>query len=129
MPAWLSCGQVARQRLRSTGVRFIPAGPQGTTRAHPPGLTRREHEVPDLICAGCTNAEIAARLVIAVKAVDHHVSAVLAKPGARRLGPSSPRRPSGWAWSTSPDAQTNETPSRRSLREGVFPNVKAPARG
>jgi DNA-binding CsgD family transcriptional regulator len=44
-------------------------------------LTRREGEVLDLICAGHTNAEIAARLVISVKTVDHHVSAVLAKLG------------------------------------------------
>lgn len=55
------------------------AGPRSATRAHPLGLTRREREVLDLICDGHTNAQIAARLFISAKTVDHHVSAVLAK--------------------------------------------------
>jgi len=75
-----------RQRLRALGVRSIPVGPRSATRAHPVGLTRREHEVLDLVVAGRTNAEIAARLVIARKTVDHHVSAVLAKLGAADRG-------------------------------------------
>jgi DNA-binding NarL/FixJ family response regulator len=73
--------RVARQLMRERGIRSVPTGPQRATRADPHGLTRREQEVLHLICAGNTNAEIAANLVLSVKTVDHHVSAVLAKLG------------------------------------------------
>ncbi|HEX5298919.1 MAG TPA: helix-turn-helix transcriptional regulator, partial [Streptosporangiaceae bacterium] len=73
--------RIIRQRLRMLGVRSIPAGPHTATRQRPFGLTRREGEVLDLICAEHTNAEIAAKLFISAKTVDHHVSAILAKLG------------------------------------------------
>ena len=73
--------RIIRQRLRAVGARSIPAGPHTATRKRPFGLTRRECEVLDLICAEQTNAEIAAKLFISAKTVDHHVSAVLAKLG------------------------------------------------
>jgi DNA-binding CsgD family transcriptional regulator/tetratricopeptide (TPR) repeat protein len=71
--------RLTRRKMRRLAIRSIPAGPRMATREHPLGLTRREHEVLDLISAGHTNAEIARKLFISVKTVDHHVSAVLAK--------------------------------------------------
>jgi predicted ATPase/DNA-binding CsgD family transcriptional regulator len=44
-------------------------------------LTRREHEITQLIAAGLTNRQIAARLVIAQRTVDTHVGHILAKLG------------------------------------------------
>jgi DNA-binding CsgD family transcriptional regulator/tetratricopeptide (TPR) repeat protein len=70
--------RVAAQ-LRALGVR----PPRRATLAHPSGLTERESEVLALIRQGHGNAEIAARLSISAKTVDHHVSAILGKLGAR----------------------------------------------
>jgi DNA-binding NarL/FixJ family response regulator len=85
-----------RQRMRDLGHRAVPNGVRASTRHHPLGLTRREDEVLLLLCEGLTNDEIAGRLVVSTRTVDHHVSAVLAKLGvgsrgaaaaqARRLG-------------------------------------------
>ena len=57
------------------------AGPQTSTRSDPAGLTARQREILALEADGLTDAEIAARLVLSVRTVDHHVFAVLTKLG------------------------------------------------
>ena len=59
----------------------MPRGPQSATRSNPAGLTARQVEILGLLAEGRTNAEIAERLVVSVRTVDHHVSAVLQKLG------------------------------------------------
>ena len=71
----------AARRLRELGVRSIPRGPRAST--GPDGLTAREQEVLALVRSGDTDAEIAARLHLSTRTVEHHVSAVLRKTGAR----------------------------------------------
>jgi DNA-binding CsgD family transcriptional regulator len=70
-----------RERLRQLGVTRVPRGPIADTRANPAGLTTRQLEVLALVAEGLTNAEIAARLVVSIRTVDHHVAAVLARLG------------------------------------------------
>jgi DNA-binding CsgD family transcriptional regulator/tetratricopeptide (TPR) repeat protein len=72
----------ARERLRAMGAP-VPRGPRAETRANPAGLTPRQLAVLGLLREGMTNAEIAERLVLSVRTVDHHVAAVLDKLGVR----------------------------------------------
>jgi DNA-binding CsgD family transcriptional regulator/tetratricopeptide (TPR) repeat protein len=66
-----------RERRRSGQV--VPRGPRPQTRANPAGLTARELEVVGLLAEGLTNAQLADRLFLSEKTVDHHVSSVLRK--------------------------------------------------
>ncbi len=70
---------VARAHLRSRGVTAVPRGPTRGTRRNPAGLTNRQVDVLALLAQDLTNAEIADRLVVSVRTVDHHVSAILEK--------------------------------------------------
>jgi len=67
--------------LRAEGIVSVPARRRATTRAHPAGLTARQHEVLRHLSDGSTNAELASLLYISEKTVDHHVSAILTKLG------------------------------------------------
>ncbi|GAA4192816.1 response regulator [Microbispora amethystogenes] len=59
---------------------FLAPRPQsGAAAAAFPGLTAREHEVLDLVAAGLSNGDIAARLFLSQKTVRNHVHAVLGK--------------------------------------------------
>ena len=69
-----------RARLRELGA-SVPRGPRAATRANPAGLTARQLAVLELLREGLTNAEIAERLVLSVRTVDHHVAAILSKLG------------------------------------------------
>jgi DNA-binding CsgD family transcriptional regulator len=75
--------ETLRQQMRAAGVGVIPRGPRPATRENPFGLTTRQLDILTLLAQNLTNAEIAGRLYLSPKTVDHHVSAVLAKLGVR----------------------------------------------
>jgi len=67
--------------LREWGVRSVRRGPNAVG-----SLTMREHEILVLLGEGLSNREIAARLFITPKTVEHHVGHVLTKLDLKRRG-------------------------------------------
>jgi DNA-binding CsgD family transcriptional regulator len=85
---WLGARPLATmvsRRLRELGA-SVPRGPRPSTRENPAGLTSRESEILELLAEGLRNAEIADRLVLSRRTVDHHVSAILRKLDVRTRG-------------------------------------------
>ena len=78
----LGAGPAARmvaRRLRERGARDVPRGPRRSTAANTGRLTSRQLDVLALVAEGHRNAEIAERLFLSRRTVDHHVSAILRK--------------------------------------------------
>jgi DNA-binding NarL/FixJ family response regulator len=65
--------------MRASGIKRIPRGAIKSTQSNPALLTRRELDVLQLLKEGLQNKEIATKLFISAKTVDHHISAIFFK--------------------------------------------------
>ena len=72
-----------RLELRNRGMATVPSRRRSSTPGNAAGLTVREIELLRLLESGLTNAELAERLYISPKTVDHHVSAIISKLNVR----------------------------------------------
>lgn len=70
---------IVRRDLHRLGVSTVPRAPRRSTRTNPAGLTDRQLQILRLLADGHMNTDIADSLVLSVRTVENHVSAVLAK--------------------------------------------------
>ena len=77
---WVTAEYAMLPRATNTrNLRDGRRGPRVSTRDNAAGLTHRELEVLSLVADGMRNGQIADRLVVSRKTVDHHVSSILGK--------------------------------------------------
>ncbi|MDF3042825.1 MAG: LuxR family transcriptional regulator, partial [Thermomicrobiales bacterium] len=99
---WQETGAPEPPPLLTDPAQTVPGRTLDGPQADPtPDLTRREREVLGLLCQRLTDAEIAGRLFLSPRTVEHHVSSLLGKLGvanrrdaaalAARLALVSPR--------------------------------------
>jgi DNA-binding CsgD family transcriptional regulator len=72
---------IVSRKLRDLGAQGVPRGPRTASRANPAGLSMRELEVLELVASGLRNGQIAGRLFLSAKTVDHHIGSILRKLG------------------------------------------------
>jgi len=65
--------------MRASGIKSIPRGIRKSTKSNPANLTDRELDIIQLLKDGLQNKEIAAKLFISPKTVDHHLSSIFFK--------------------------------------------------
>jgi DNA-binding NarL/FixJ family response regulator len=67
-------------QMRTLGIKSIPRGIRKSTRSNPANLTERELDVLESLKEALQNKEIAGKLFISPKTVDHYISAIFFKP-------------------------------------------------